>query len=260
MGVRIVGSGKKSVAIFDKPKESKKTDKEIAAEIMKHNPNVKSVLKYSSKVFGKYRKRRITWVAGDKNTEVVHKEHGYLLKVDPWKVYFSPRESEIRQKVSAKIKPNETVLVMFAGVGPYAIAISKKQPKVGKIIAIEMNKVAYNYMLENIRMNKVSHLIKPILGDVSKVSRKFFGTCDRVIMPMLFAKNYLRTAVKCLKRSGIIYIYMVSEEKSLFKDAEEFLLKNFKKLKVRYKVLSRREISLFAPRKWKVMFEVQVKK
>lgn len=260
MGVDLIGSGKKFVAVFDKPKNSKKRDIEIATEIVKHNPNVKSVLKISSPALGIFRKRKKKFVWGNKDTEVVHKEHGYILKVDPKRVYFSPREAEIRQKIAAKIRPKETIMIMFAGVGPYALAISKKQPGVNKIIAIELSPIAYKYMLENVRMNKISHLVTPVMGDVAEVSSKFYGACDRVIMPMIFAKNYIRTAVRCLRGRGTIYIYMVSKEKELFKDAEKFFYKTFKKLNKRYEIKSKNKISLFAPRKWKVTFEIQVKK
>jgi tRNA (guanine37-N1)-methyltransferase len=259
MGISLIGSGKKFVAIFGKTKDVKKSDAAIVEEIVKHNPNVKSVLKVYSMTSGKHRMQRKKFVWGDKNTEVTHKEYGYSIRLDPLKVYFSPREAEIRQKIASKAKPKGTVMVMFAGVGPFALAIYKKQPKVSKIINIEWNKTACKYMSENFKLNKIP-VAEVVNGDAAKVSRKFYGTCDLVIMPMVPAKNYIRSAVNSLKKTGTIIVYMITNENKMSKDADAEIEKTFKKLGVQYRIKSRNKISLYAPHKWKVAYEIRVNK
>lgn len=259
MGTDLIGSGKKFVAVFDTAEGTTKSNKEITEEILKYNPNVKTVLKKTRRVFGKYRMKKYKILWGDKSTEVIHREYGYILKLDPTKVYFSTRESTIRQKISSRVKKNEIILLMFAGVGPFAIAIAKKQPNVKKIFAIELNPAAYKYLLENIRMNKISHLVESMKIDVRKIGKKFYNKFDRVIMPIIIANQYLNIAVKFAKNGGIIDAYFISKEKD-FKDVGKFLDKTLKKLKIGYKILHKDKIALYAPRKWKVAFEIRVKK
>jgi tRNA (guanine37-N1)-methyltransferase len=177
---------------------------------------------------------------GDKNTEVTHIEYGCSLKVDPTKAYFSSREGTERIRIASLVKPNETVMLMFAGIGAYGVLISKKQPKVGKVIAIEMNPMAYEYMKENMRINKISHKIIPILGDVKERCNEWFDRCDRVIMPLPHeAINFLEIAINCLKnRNGIIHLYLIEKENEVDKKVKE-LSENLKKTlnkKIKYNI------------------------
>jgi len=70
----IVGNRNKAVAIIE-------GDKKQAVEILEKYKNVKSVLKKISGREGIYRIYRMRLLAGEKNTEVVHKEYGYLLNM-----------------------------------------------------------------------------------------------------------------------------------------------------------------------------------
>jgi len=124
----IIGSKEKAVAIVEIPEDE--DERKIAEEIMKNNKNVKTVLKKVSDRKGEFRLKEYEIISGDEDTEVIHKEHGYLLKLDPQLVYFSPKEATERQRIAEQVKENETVLVMFGGIGALAVAITKKQPKV----------------------------------------------------------------------------------------------------------------------------------
>jgi tRNA (guanine37-N1)-methyltransferase len=258
-GFDVIGSRERAVAIVRIQKELKSKDKEVAEAIMKLNKNVKSVLKKLSGRTGKFRLYKLELIAGEDNTEVVHKEHGYLIKVDPKKVYFSPREATERQRIASQVKPNEIVMLMFAGTGVYGIAICKKQPNVGKIIAVEINPDAFYYMQENIRINKLAHKIIPILGDVEEKCKKYFGSCDRVIMPLATEGwKYLDIAINCLKQSGILHFYFISSEKRLFEDAIEVLKKKAEELKRKVEVLSKRIVGRFGVKLYKVCIDARI--
>jgi len=162
----IIGSKDSAIALIG---VNAKNPKKAAKEIMKRHKNVKSVLQKLSERKDTYRLYPCKLLLGDKNTEVVHKEHGYLIKVDPQKVYFSPRESTERQRIVDLVKGGEKILVMFSGVCPFPISIAKKQKLVGKIYAIDINPNAHKYALENIKLNKLEDKIVPILGDVREI-------------------------------------------------------------------------------------------
>jgi tRNA (guanine37-N1)-methyltransferase len=253
----IIGSKEKAVAIVEISDKSK--EKEIAEEIMKRHKNVKSILKKVSYRKGIFRTIEYEFLLGDKNTEVIHIEHGCKLKLDPQKVYFSSREGTERLRISEFVKPKETVLVMFSGVGPYSILIAKKQPKVNKVISIEINPTAVEYMKENIRLNRLGEKIIPILGDVKVECKDWFGKCDRIIMPLpQDAWNFFDIAYRCLKKKGgFIHLYTIENEKIVNDQIKKTVnaIKKKIKIKIKYKI---RKVLPYSPRTNKYCIDLEL--
>jgi len=248
----IIGGKEKAVAIIELPAELLGKKEIIAEALMKKHKNVKSVLLKGSPRKGIYRTRELQLIAGDSNTEVKHKESGCVFLLDPKAVYFSPRESTERDRIAAKTKKGETVMIFFAGVGPFAILIAKKsKPK--KIIAVEINPVAVDYFFKNIRLNKAD--VEILLGDVLEHAKQFYGKCDRVIMPLPEkAFDYLDEAVKCIKKKGIIHMYFFSEEKNV-SGWEERVRKKLQELRKRPKI-SVHKVLPYGPRIWKYRMDI----
>jgi len=237
----IIGSREKAVAIVEIPDGFEKKEKEIAQEILKRHKNVKSVLKKLSERKGIFRTREFEFLLGDDDTEIIHKEFGCRFKLDPKKVYFSGREGTERLRIANQVKPKETIMLMFAGVGVCGIIIARKQPQINKIISIEINSDALEYMKENIKLNKVGDKIIPILGDVREKSKDWYGKCDRVIMPLPHeAEEFLHIALGCLKpEGGFIHLYLIEREEDLKERVEKIIDKIKKKVEFKTnKVLS----------------------
>jgi len=254
----IIGSRKKAVAIVEIPEDLQKKEKEIANQILARHKNVKSVLKKVSERKGVYRKRKYKLLAGDPDTEVIHKEHYCRFKLDLKLVYFSSREGTERLRIANQVKPKETVMLMFAGIGVYAIIISKKQPKVDKIVSVEINSHAYEYMKENIRLNRLSDEIIPILGDVKLKCRDWYGKCDRVIMPLPHeAWKFLDIAFKCLKPRGVIHMYIIDREENVEKKVKSTIVKFSKRIKkkTKYKI---KKVLPYAPRTYKYCIDIKL--
>lgn len=248
----IIGNKDKSIALLG---VNVKNTKKLAKEIMKRHKSVKSVLQKLSERKDTFRLYPCKLIAGEKNTEVLHKEYGYLLKLDPQKAYFSPRESTERQRIAEMVKPREQVLVMFSGVAPYPIAIAKKQALVNKIYAVELNPAAHEYALENIKLNHLEKKIIPILKDVKEV--KEIGNVDRIIMPLVEkAIDYLDIAFQHSKKGTIIHLYGLSKE-SQFKDLEEKVKKVAERCNIKYKIVGRQDVLPYAPRIGKVRLDVK---
>lgn len=246
------------VAIIEIPKQLQRYKKNIAKSLMETNKKIETVLEKKSERKGKYRTRRYVLLAGKKKTETVHKEYGLVFKLDPTKVYFSPRELTERQRVAEQVKPHETVMVMFSGVSPYAIQIVKKQPKVKKVIAVEINPVAHRYAQENIRINKVSDKVVAVEGDVNDVCKRWFGKCNRVLMPLpTESHNFLELASKCVKRNGIIHFYAIDKEDHSFIRLKN-LIKQVLSHKRRYRIMKIKKVLPYAPRQWKVCVDLKV--
>ncbi|HDD69047.1 MAG TPA: class I SAM-dependent methyltransferase family protein [Candidatus Korarchaeota archaeon] len=233
--------------------------KKAAEEIMRRHRHVKSVLLRIGPRNGTYRLRPLILLIGDEDTEVIHKEHGYRLKLDPTKVYFSPREATERRLIAEQVSPGERVLVMFAGVGPFAIAIAKFQPQVKEVVGVEINESAYKYFVENVRMNKVEGKVKPILGDVRDVCPSMFGTFNRVLMPLpKGAYEFLDLGLMSLKGpKGILHFYYWGGEKA-HQEAITMVGQKARELGLRVEPLFWRRVSAYSPRKWKIRVDFRV--
>lgn len=242
----IIGSKEKAVATIEK-------DGKLAKEIMKSHKNVKSVLQKTSGRKGIHRIYKLKLLAGSKNTEVVHREYGCLFKVDPRKVYFSPREAEERQRIAKKVKKGEKILVIFSGIAPYAVQIAKI--KKCDITCVEINKKAVEYANENLKLNRLTGKIENINDDIRAVYKRL-GKFDRIIMPLAEgAYLFLDTAFFCSKKGTIIHLYGISKD---FKDFIEKVKHIAKKYKKRIKILEKQKVSAYAPRTLKVRIDIKI--
>lgn len=256
----IVGSRDCAVAVLELDERIAPYGRLIAEELMRIHRSVKAVYRKTSERKGDFRLRELELLAGDRITEVLHKEHGYVLKLDITKVYFSPREATERQRVASKVRPGENVMVMFAGVGPYAVAIAKAQPLVSRIIAIEINPDAYRYLVENIRLNKLEGKIIPVLGDVREKAPEFHRCCDRVVMPLpKGAYMFLDEALNCLAGKGVIHFYYWGGEEDAFERGYDLVQKAAERHGCATELLEARIVSPYAPRVYKVAIDVMVK-
>lgn len=196
------------VAVVEIPPELQPYESIVGAVAMEIQPNVKTVLAKAGAVSRDFRLRDFRVIAGEENTLTVYKEHGCLYRLDLRKVYFSPRLSHERLRVAYQVMPNECVLDMFAGVGPYSILIARKRPQ-AKIYAIDLNPAAVDFLEENIMLNKVHGIVIPILGDAQDIVReRLSGVADRVIMNLpKEAAGYVSAACTALKKEGGIVHY-----------------------------------------------------
>jgi len=243
---------------------SEEDEKGVVESILEKHPHLKTICCKAGEREGELRLRKIKILFTkdkEKPTETIHKEYGCLFKVDVSKVYFSPREGTERQRVARQVKPGETVLVMFAGVGPYAIIIAKVQPEVKRVYAVEVNKVGVKYMKENVDMNRMRYKVIPIEGDVARDVKQFHGVCDRVVMPLpKGAHRFLQEAIRCCKDEGIIHFYHWGPLEDLYGGALEIIEGECKRAGVGYEVLDKRRVLPYAPRVYKVCIDFKVKR
>jgi tRNA (guanine37-N1)-methyltransferase len=198
-----------SIAVVKMADEVAPFATQIGKAIIATQKAIKTVC-IDSGVVEQFRTRNIKVVAGEKTTETVHKEYGLLLKLDMKKVFFSPRLATEREIVARQVKPDEIVIDMFAGIGPFSIMIAKTHsPKT--VYAIDMNPEAIAYMKENIALNKVTNVI-PVEGDAREKIAEL-EKADRIIMNLPHdARGFVTEALRNLKPGGIIHYYEIMEE------------------------------------------------
>jgi tRNA (guanine37-N1)-methyltransferase len=191
------------IAIIEVPPELNSYKKAIGEAILKANKNVRTALAKASAIGGTYRLREFRVIGGEHRTETVHREFGCQYSVDVAKVYFSPRLSYEHKRVASLVEEGETVVDMFAGVGPFAILIAKTHQNV-KVYAVDANPQAFEYLKKNIRLNRAVDKVYPFLGDARRVvNEKVTGVADRVIMNLPEkAIEFVDAACRALKPDG----------------------------------------------------------
>lgn len=195
-------------------------------------------------VVDEFRTRGVKVVAGEPSMETVHKEFGLTFKMDVTKVFFSPRLATEREMVAKQVADGETVIDMFAGIGPFSILIAKtRSPRV--VYAIDSNPDAIRYMEENLEVNEVS-CVRPLLGDARERIRDL-EPADRIIMNLPHnAFNFLPDAMRSLKQGGVVHFYEIMEEANLEERINEMRTAAVREGKV-MKLLAQRKVKSYSP-------------
>lgn len=250
------------IAVLEVPQELEKEKKLIGEAALQTYRRVRTVLAKSSAVAGTYRLREYEVIAGPPNTETIHKEHGCKYHLDLGKVYFSPRLSHERKNIASQVGENETVIDMFAGVGPFSVLIAKTHRNV-KVYAIDINPEAIKYLERNTIVNGVWRNVIPLLGDAADIARsKLRGVADRVIMNLPEkAAEYLEAASDAVKPSGgIIHYYEFAEGPSFLNAIKERVTETMKKTRRKLeRIPEARIVREVAPFRWQIAVDLLIR-
>ena len=206
----------------------------------------KSILNDTGGIVGEYRQPQVTFIFGEKNTETIHKENEIKYKIDPQKTMFSSGNMNERIRMANISNENEIVVDLFAGIGYFSLPIAvHSKPK--KVYALEKNPIAYDFLKQNISLNKVNDIIEPMLGDNREIAPK--NIADRVIMGYFGnTKDFLETAIKCLKNNcGIIHYHDKFSQKDIPDKAFDQVKKITANLNIKAKLIKINKVKSFAP-------------
>lgn len=191
------------IAIIEISPELKAHESLIGEAILTVHKNVRTVLAKVGAVSGTYRLREFKVISGEHRTDTIHKEYGCKYHVDIAKAYFSPRLSQEHNRVASLVQKGETVVDLFAGVGPFSVLIAKNNAD-AKVYAVDINPHAIEFLKRNIRINRVENRVTPIIGDARQIiEERLLGVADRVIMNLPEkALEFVDTACKAIKPAG----------------------------------------------------------
>jgi tRNA wybutosine-synthesizing protein 2 len=166
--------------------------------------NTKSVLRDVGGVSGDFR-QPVTRLLLGSDTVTTHLENGIRFRFDVEKIMFSSGNVEERARMAEIKCDGETIVDMFAGIGYFSIPIAMYQNP-SRVIACEINPIAHAYLVENISINKVEHVVEPYLGDNRSLPGDSFA--DRVIMGYVKTTHeFLPTALRLLKDGGMLHYH-----------------------------------------------------
>jgi len=161
---------------------------------------VATVLVKSGPVDGELRTPRLKCVAGaSTETEVV--EYGVRWRFDAARIMFAAGNRTERSRVGRLVRPGESVVDLFAGIGYFAIPAALPG-RAARVFAVEKNPVAVHYLRENAELNGVASRLAVVPGDNRSVELPR-GAFDRAILGYLpSAFPWVARAVELLRPSG----------------------------------------------------------
>lgn len=116
-----------------------------------------------------FRTPELEYIAGVKSCETSLNEGKCIFHLDFSTVYWSSRNSTDRDRILSFMKPKQTVLDLFCGIGP----LSVRAGKMGcYVIANDLNPECYKYLLKNVEANKVKDNVMCFNEDAKNMVRR----------------------------------------------------------------------------------------
>jgi tRNA wybutosine-synthesizing protein 2 len=100
---------------------------------------------------------------------------------------------------------------MFAGIGYFTLPMARAG---AEVIAVERNPTAFQYLIENARLNDVTERVRPYRADCRDVVDGV--EADRVVMGYYDAYEYLDSALEALESGGVIHLHEATPEALVF--------------------------------------------
>jgi tRNA (guanine37-N1)-methyltransferase len=216
---------------------------------------VDAVVRKASKVQGEERTREWDLLAGD-DTETVHREYGTALELDIRDVYFSPRLATERHRVVEQVTSGEHVVDMFAGVGPFAVAMARAG---ATVVAADVNETAVEYLRANAERNGVADRVTAVHGDVRDLTGEYAAWADRLVMNLPHsADEFLDTAVALAGATAFVHYYDIQHEDDPFGPGEAAIRAAADAGGYDVEVLDRRVVRSYAPHELNVCLDVRL--
>jgi len=174
----------------------------IGDAMLQMYPRCRCVLSDSG-IEGQFRQPCREVIAGG-GTKTTHRENGVIFNLDVQRIMFSPGNLGERSRMS-RLGGGEEVVDMFAGIGYFTLPMAvHSRPR--RILAIEINPLAFGYLQENLRANGVQDIVEPVLGDCMEATPE--GSADRAIMGMVgITDRYLTVGIRSLKPGGVLHYH-----------------------------------------------------
>jgi len=226
-------------------------------EIWREELGVATVLVRTGPIEGELRAPHVERVAGDPTeTEVV--EHGVRWQFDAARVMFAAGNRTERLRARRIVRPGESVVDLFAGIGYFAIPAALSGPAT-RVRAVEKNPVAYDYLVRNIERNGVTDRVTPILGDNRDVALEP-GSADRVFLGYLpSAIPWVGRAAELLRPTGgTLHVHTVADAREARSTAEAEVRSAVTEAGGRCASLVAREVKPYGPGRTHVVVDAVV--
>lgn len=231
-----------------------KSDVEDVEELLK-TPGVNRIVKLG-RITGLKREPEVEVIVGE-GTETIHRENKCGFKLDVSKIMWSKGNTTERKRMSLLPEDGEVIVDMFAGIGYFSIPMAvHSNPNL--IYSLEINPISHGYLCENIKINKVEDVVKPILGNCREVAPQ--NVADRVLMGYIGnTHEYLDVAMDVLKKGGTLHYHESVPDNIKFKRPVERIISAAKKSgRGEVEILNARIIKPYSPGVYHVVVDAKI--
>lgn len=189
------------------------------ADAFRRTLGVRTILRHVGPVEGELRTPRVEVVLeGPTETEVV--EHGVRWRFDAARILFAAGNRTERARAGRLVRPGETVVDLFAGIGYFALPAAKVG-RAARVLAVDRNPLSVHYLEENARRNGVGDRVEALLGDNRSLALPS-GEADRVFLGYLpSALPWVSRAVPLLRPAGgELHLHTVVDARGALTSAE----------------------------------------
>jgi tRNA (guanine37-N1)-methyltransferase len=151
-------------------------------------------------------------------------------------------------RVTNQVQAGESVLVLFAGVGPFVIPSASRG---ARVVAIEQNPDACRWLVKNLRKNRVSEQVTIIQGDAFDPVLQGEEQFNRAIIPTPYGKDEIfDLAAARVRCNGLLHFYTFKNVAQSKEWEHEFENHG-------YEVISRRRCGNVAPAVSRWVFDLR---
>lgn len=150
--------------------------------------------------------------------EVRHRESGITYILDPEKVMFSMGNRGEKARLARIVRAgscHERIADMFAGIGYFTLPLAAAGADVH---AMEINPVAFGYLVRSLEANRLPGQVTPGLGDCRDLLN---GVYDRVVMGHFDAVNMLPDALDHTGPGSILHIHSLGTREERIRELAE---------------------------------------
>jgi tRNA (guanine37-N1)-methyltransferase len=201
------------VAVISLPVELNEYKTAIAKAVLSQSKNIRMVLNKTSKLEGDMRLASFEVLAGSGNAVTLHREFGFIFRLDVTRVFFNSRLGYERIRVARQVQSGELVLVPFAGVGPFVVPMAARG---AIVLAVEKNREACKWLAENVRLNRVDERTKIINADAFQMLQILKMDFDRAVVPTPYGMDSVLKAVSSrVKSGGMVHFYTFKKRQQI---------------------------------------------
>ena len=154
---------------------------------------------------------------------------------------------------------NEFIVDMFSCVGNLSLPLGvNNNPK--KIVAAEINPLAYKFLVKNIDLNKIQNRMIAIFGDNRETLTEYRNKADRVLSGYFDSDDQQkRLAFSLCKSGGIIHFHeaiqtLEDEMNKIIKKFEDLCEQEGKKIQN----ISHKRVKKYSPNIEHLVFDVKI--
>lgn len=158
--------------------------KELIGEVLFDKvPGCRTVVNKIQNIDNTYRNFQMEVLKGENDMLTTVKESNCTFKFDFSKVYWNSRLSTEHERVINKIKQNDILFDVFAGVGPFSIPCAKKKCYV---YANDLNPESFKWLNFNAKANKIN---EEFFNSYNQDGKDFIKEVIKTYLPLHLGRN-----------------------------------------------------------------------